>query len=149
VLDPRVAYLMVNLLESVINNGTGAGARSRGFTLPAAGKTGTSHDGWFAGFTSNLLAIAWVGYDDDRELKLPGADSALPIWTEFMKLATQYPAYRDAKPFDPPPGVVCGARAEYPPPFPAAMKRFRCTTSTLSRELNRGGKRPTRAAVGS
>jgi penicillin-binding protein 1B len=106
VLDPRVAYLMVDLLESVINNGTAAGARSRGFTLPAAGKTGTSHDGWFAGFTSNLLAIAWVGYDDDRELKLPGADSALPIWTEFMKRATQYPAYRDAKPFDPPPGVV-------------------------------------------
>ncbi len=106
VLDPRVAYLMVNLMESVINNGTGAGARSRGFTLPAAGKTGTSHDGWFAGFTSNLLAIAWVGYDDDRELNLPGADSALPIWTTFMKQATQYPAYRDAKPFDPPPGVV-------------------------------------------
>ena len=50
VLDPRVAYLMVNLMESVINNGTGAGARSRGFSLPAAGKTGTSHDGWFAGF---------------------------------------------------------------------------------------------------
>ncbi len=106
VLDPRVAYLMVNLMESVINNGTGAGARSRGFTLPAAGKTGTSHDGWFAGFTSNLLAIAWVGYDDDRELNLPGADSALPIWTSFMKSATQYPAYRDAKPFDPPPGVI-------------------------------------------
>ena len=106
VLDPRVAYLMVNLMESVINNGTGAGARSRGFTLPAAGKTGTSHDGWFAGFTSNLLAIAWVGYDDDRELKLPGADSALPIWTDFMKLATKYPAYSDAKAFDPPPGVV-------------------------------------------
>ena len=106
VLDPRVAYLIVNLMESVINNGTGAGARSRGFTLPAAGKTGTSHDGWFAGFTSNLLAIAWVGYDDDRELKLPGADSALPIWTDFMKLATKYPSYSDAKPFDPPPGVV-------------------------------------------
>ncbi len=106
VLDPRVAFLMVNLLESVINNGTGAGARSRGFSLPAAGKTGTSHDGWFAGFTSNLLAIAWVGYDDDRNLELTGADSALPIWTEFMKLATQYPDYRDAKPFDPPPGVV-------------------------------------------
>ena len=71
VLDPRVAYLMVNLLESVINNGTGAGARSRGFTLPAAGKTGTSHDGWFAGFTSNLLAVAWVGYDDDRRTEPP------------------------------------------------------------------------------
>jgi penicillin-binding protein 1B len=106
VLDPRVAYLMVNMLESVINNGTGAGARTRGFTLPAAGKTGTSHDGWFAGFTSNLLAIAWVGYDDDRELKLPGADSALPIWTEFMKRATLDPAYGDAKPFQAPPGVL-------------------------------------------
>ena len=47
-----------------------------------------------------------MGYDDDRELKLPGADSALPIWTEFMKRATQYPAYRDAKPFEPPPGIV-------------------------------------------
>ncbi|MFZ0960647.1 MAG: PBP1A family penicillin-binding protein [Terriglobia bacterium] len=106
VLDPRVAYLMVTLLESVINNGTAAGARSRGFTLPAAGKTGTSHDGWFAGFTSNLLAIAWVGYDDDRELKLEGANSALPIWTEFMMRATQYPAYRDVVPFEPPPGIV-------------------------------------------
>lgn len=106
VLDPRVAYLMVNLMESVINNGTGAGARTRGFTLPAAGKTGTSHDGWFAGFTSNLLAVAWVGYDDDRELKLTGADSALPIWTEFMKQATRNAAYRDAKPFEPPPGIV-------------------------------------------
>jgi penicillin-binding protein 1B len=106
VLDPRVAYLMVNLLEGVVNNGTGAGVRSRGFTLPAAGKTGTSHDGWFAGFTSNLLAVAWVGYDDDRELKLPGASSGLPIWAEFMKLATQNPAYRDAKPFDAPPGIV-------------------------------------------
>jgi penicillin-binding protein 1B len=106
VLDPRVAYLMVNLLESVVNNGTGAGARARGFTLPAAGKTGTSHDGWFAGFTSNLLAVAWVGYDDDRDVKLPGADSALPIWTEFMKRATQYSNYRDARPFEPPPGIV-------------------------------------------
>ena len=106
VLDPRVAYLMVNLMESVIDNGTGAGARTRGFTLPAAGKTGTSHDGWFAGFTSNLLAVAWVGYDDDRELNLTGADSALPIWTEFMKRATQYPAYSDAKPFEAPPGIV-------------------------------------------
>jgi penicillin-binding protein 1B len=106
VLDPRVAYLMVNLLESVVNNGTAAGVRSRGFTLPAAGKTGTSHDGWFAGFTSNLLAVVWVGYDDDRELRLTGAASALPIWTEFMKSAAQIPAYRDAQPFEAPPGVV-------------------------------------------
>ncbi|MBZ5563592.1 MAG: PBP1A family penicillin-binding protein [Acidobacteriia bacterium] len=106
VLDPRVAFLMVSLMESVINNGTGAGARSRGFTAPAAGKTGTSHDGWFAGFTSNLLTVAWVGYDDDRELKLAGASSALPVWTEFMKRAVELTAYHDVQDFVPPPGIV-------------------------------------------
>jgi penicillin-binding protein 1B len=106
VLDPRVAYLMVNLMESVINNGTAAGVRSRGFALPAAGKTGTSHDGWFAGFTSNLLTVVWVGYDDNRELDLPGASSALPVWTAFMKRATALPSYKRVAPFDAPPGVV-------------------------------------------
>src|SRR5207249_7068285 len=106
VLDPRVSYLMVNLLESVINNGTGYLARARGFTLPAAGKTGTSHDGWFAGFTSNLLAVVWVGYDDDRELKLSGASSALPVWTDFMKRTAQLSTYRNAEDFSPPTGIV-------------------------------------------
>jgi penicillin-binding protein 1B len=106
VLDPRVAYLMVNLMESVVNNGTAAGVRSRGFTLPAAGKTGTSHDGWFAGFTSNLLAVVWVGYDDDRQLNLSGASSALPVWAAFMKRATETPSYKRAAPFEPPAGIV-------------------------------------------
>jgi penicillin-binding protein 1B len=106
VLDPRINYLMVSLMQSVINNGTGYGVRARGFTLPAAGKTGTSHDGWFAGFTSNLLAVVWVGYDDDRELNLEGARSALPIWTEFMKRGTRLPGYEDVVPFLAPPGIV-------------------------------------------
>jgi penicillin-binding protein 1B len=106
VLDPRVTYLMVSLLQSVINSGTGAGVRSRGFSLPAAGKTGTSHDGWFVGFTPDLLAAVWVGYDDDRELHLSGAYSALPIWAEFMKRAAEIPAYRREDPFGAPPGVV-------------------------------------------
>ena len=106
VLDPRVAYLMVNLMEEVMRSGTGAGVRSRGFILPAAGKTGTSHDGWFAGFTSELLTVVWVGYDDNRELKLEGAHSALPVWTAFMKRAHQFRAYRRSKPFEAPAGVV-------------------------------------------
>ncbi len=106
VLDPRVSYLMVNLLQSVINNGTAYPARARGFTLPAAGKTGTSHDGWFAGFTTNLLAVVWVGYDDARELNLAGASSALPIWTNFMKSATKLPAYQNVQPFPMPSGIV-------------------------------------------
>ena len=97
---------MVNLLESVINNGSGYPARARGFTLPAAGKTGTSHDGWFAGFTSNLLAVVWVGYDDDRQLGLAGGSSALLLWTDFMKAAAKLPAYQNVQPFPMPAGIV-------------------------------------------
>lgn len=106
VLDARVAYLTDSLMQSVIDHGTGAGVRTRGFYLPAAGKTGTTHDGWFAGFTSNLLAVAWVGYDDNRDLKLYGATSALPVWTDFMKAATQLPDFNNVQAFDPPLGVV-------------------------------------------
>ncbi|HVW86637.1 MAG TPA: penicillin-binding transpeptidase domain-containing protein, partial [Bryobacteraceae bacterium] len=106
VLDPRVTYLMVSMLEEVMRTGTAAGVRSRGFTVPAAGKTGTSHDGWFAGFTSDLLCIVWVGYDDYSELNIEGAKSALPVWTEFMKRAIQLRQYSGAKEFPAPDGVV-------------------------------------------
>jgi penicillin-binding protein 1B len=105
-LDPRVAYLMTSMLEEVLRSGTGAGTRARGFHLPAAGKTGTSHDGWFAGYTSQLLAVVWVGFDDYRDLRLEGAHSALPVWTEFMKRASRMRGYRDARTFQPPSGVV-------------------------------------------
>jgi penicillin-binding protein 1B len=106
VLDPRVDYIMVNMLEEVMRSGTAAGARGLGFTVPAAGKTGTSHDGWFAGFTSELLCVVWVGFDDNRQLDLEGAHSALPIWTELMKRALLLREYRGAKPFSAPEGVV-------------------------------------------
>lgn len=106
VLDPRVNYLMVSMLEEVMRSGTAAGVRGRGFKAPAAGKTGTSHDGWFAGFTSDLLCVVWVGFDDNRELDVEGAHSALPIWTEFMKRAIQVRKYSNAKPFAAPDGVV-------------------------------------------
>lgn len=106
VLDPRVAYLMVNMMEEVLRSGTGAGVRARGFALPAAGKTGTSRDGWFAGFTTRLECVVWVGYDDGHDLKLEGAHSALPIWTEFMKRAARLPAYRNAPDFKQPGGIV-------------------------------------------
>jgi penicillin-binding protein 1B len=106
VLDPRVAYMMVELMEEVMRSGTAAGTRSRGFTLPAAGKTGTSRDGWFAGFTSKLICIVWVGFDDNRDISLEGAKSALPVWTEFMKRAHKYREYRGVQEFQPPEGVV-------------------------------------------
>jgi penicillin-binding protein 1B len=106
VLDPRVAYVTTHMMEEVLNSGTAVRVRSLGFTSPAAGKTGTSHDGWFAGYTDNLLCIVWVGFDDYSDLGLEGAHSAAPIWAAFMKKASTLRQYRDAKPFTPPPGIV-------------------------------------------
>jgi penicillin-binding protein 1B len=106
VLDPRIAAVMTNMLEGVMNFGTAAAVRTRGFSAPAAGKTGTSHDGWFAGYTSNLLCIVWVGYDDYSDIRLSGAQTAAPIWADFMKKAVTLPQYSGAKAFSQPEGVV-------------------------------------------
>ena len=78
------------MMRSVINEGTGAGARAAGFTLDAAGKTGTTNDlrdAWFVGFTPELLTVVWVGFDDNQPLGLSGSQAALPIWTQFMTRA--------------------------------------------------------------
>jgi len=105
VIRPQLAYLMTYLMQGVIDRGTGAGVRARGFTLPAAGKTGTSRDGWFAGYTKDLLVIAWVGFDDNRDLNLEGSRSALPIWAEFMLRAYKiHPASKKMN-FNPAPGI--------------------------------------------
>ena len=108
VLDPRVAYIVTNMLQDVLIHGTAAGARAvAGFDVPAAGKTGTSdRDGWFAGYTSELLCVVWVGFDDSRDLDIEGARSAAPIWMQFMKDALKYREYRDTKPFEAPDGIV-------------------------------------------
>ncbi|MGD0404303.1 MAG: PBP1A family penicillin-binding protein [Candidatus Acidiferrales bacterium] len=106
VLDPRVSYLVTSLMEDVINRGTGESVRSLGFTAPAAGKTGTSRDGWFAGFTSNLLCVVWIGFDDNRDLGLSGSQAAAPLWADFMKRAVALPRYQNTQPFEAPPGVM-------------------------------------------
>jgi penicillin-binding protein 1B len=105
VLDPRVAYLVDSILVDVINKGTGAQVRAKGFTLPAAGKTGTSRDGWFAGFTNNLVCVIWIGFDDNHDLGLAGGTTAAPMWADFMIKATALPGYRDVKSFEKPEGV--------------------------------------------
>jgi penicillin-binding protein 1B len=111
ILDPRVAYLTQSLLEDVMAFGTGSAARKFGFTAPAAGKTGTSHDVWFAGYSSNLLCVIWVGNDDYTDIShglthaLQGADAAAPIWAEFMNRAIKLPQYSDMKQFGAPDGV--------------------------------------------
>ena len=90
VARPETAFLVTNMMRSVINEGTGAGARAAGFSLDAAGKTGTTNDlrdAWFVGFTPELLTVVWVGLDDGQPLGLSGAQAALPIWTTFMTRA--------------------------------------------------------------
>jgi len=106
ILDARVAYLTLNMMEAVLQgNGTGAGVRGMGFTAPAAGKTGTSHDAWFAGFTSNLLCVVWVGNDDYTDVKIEGSRAAAPIWAAFMRQAVQLPQYSDTNGFAAPEGI--------------------------------------------
>ncbi|MBA2502595.1 MAG: PBP1A family penicillin-binding protein [Pyrinomonadaceae bacterium] len=94
VLRPEVAYIMTSMMKDVVNRGTAARLRARGFKWNVAGKTGTSRDGWFAGYTPNIVCIVWVGFDDNSQLGLTGAESALPIWSDFMTTAlSQHPEW--------------------------------------------------------
>src|SRR5205823_7155718 len=107
-ISDTTAFLMSTMLADVINAGTGARARGLGFTLPAAGKTGTTNDfndAWFVGFTPSLVAGVWVGFDQPRTILPNGfaAEIAVPAWAAFMKAAT-----KGDKPewFTPPPGIT-------------------------------------------
>jgi penicillin-binding protein 1B len=105
VLSPQAAFMINYLLEGVMDRGTAESARRMGFNRPAAGKTGTTNDtkdAWFVGYTPDLLAVVWVGFDNQSKLGLSGAQAALPIWTEFMKQATAGMPVSD---FLPPPGI--------------------------------------------
>jgi penicillin-binding protein 1B len=106
IAKPQTTFLVTNMMRSVLNEGTGASARSAGFTQDAAGKTGTTNDlrdAWFVGFTPELLTVVWVGFDDNQPVGLSGAKAALPIWTQFMKAAL---AGRASVPFDVPEGLA-------------------------------------------
>ncbi|HTM25662.1 MAG TPA: PBP1A family penicillin-binding protein [Vicinamibacterales bacterium] len=97
-ISKESAFLMSSMLADVITAGTAYRARQAGFTLPAAGKTGTTNDfvdAWFVGFTPHLLTGVWVGFDRPKTIVRNGfaADLAVPIWTAFMK-----PATKDDKP---------------------------------------------------
>lgn len=104
-VSPRVAYLVTSLMQGVVDRGTAHAARSAGLTFPLAGKTGTTNEGrdaWFVGFTPDLLAVVWVGFDRQDALGLSGAQAALPIWIEFMKDAY---AAKPSTSFLVPPGI--------------------------------------------
>lgn len=108
-LDPRVAYIVQNMMQEVLRSGTGAGVSRYGFNIgqfPAAGKTGTSRDGWFVGFTSRIICAVWVGFDDNRDFVLEGARSALPIWGDFMARAHKHREYQNVHALPAPDGVT-------------------------------------------
>lgn len=107
IIHPQTAYILTNMMETVLRSGTGAGVQKWGFTdSAAAGKTGTTddkRDAWFVGYTPGLLCLVWTGYDDNAPLGLEGAQAALPIWATFMRQAMRYYPQSD---FAVPPGVM-------------------------------------------
>lgn len=91
VLDAGTAFLTTSLLEGVVDRGTAVGIRARGLRGPIAGKTGTTdneYDLWFVGFTPELVAVVWVGYDEPRPIGVPSSRGALPIWADFLAEVT-------------------------------------------------------------
>jgi penicillin-binding protein 1A len=89
VLSPQTAFMITNMMESVINGGTGRGSRLMGFVEPAAGKTGTTDeytDGWFIGYTPELAVGVWTGFDRKRTMggRMTGAKASLPTWTHII-----------------------------------------------------------------
>ena len=85
VIKEHVAYMITDALMGVVKHGTAAKANGALGSVVFAGKTGTSKDGWFVGYTPNLVVVAWVGFDDNEDLRATGGDIALPLWVDFMK----------------------------------------------------------------
>ena len=105
VADENASFVLTTILEGVIDRGTGKGARAKGFTRPAAGKTGTSdsaRDAWFIGYTPTLAAGVWVGFDDNTPINITGGAAAAPLWGQFLKCSSPFMPLGD---FSPPPGV--------------------------------------------
>ena len=86
-IQASTAFIVTNMLEGVIDHGTASRARALLKNTALAGKTGTSRDGWFVGYTPNLVVAVWVGFDDNQQLGMTGGEAALPIWMDFMKSA--------------------------------------------------------------
>jgi len=105
VVSATTAYMITNMLSAVIDHGTARSARNAITGTAIAGKTGTSRDGWFVGYSPNLVCAVWIGFDDNQQLGLTGADAALPAWTDFMKNAVDLRPELGGRNFDCPEGI--------------------------------------------
>jgi penicillin-binding protein 1B len=105
-ISPQKAFIMNFMLQSVVTEGTARSLKDRGIFWPVAGKTGTTNDfrdAWFVGYTPDILALVWVGFDNGDPMLATGAAAALPIWAELMNSVPQYISETG---FKVPPGVV-------------------------------------------
>ena len=106
VIRPTTAYMITDMLSDVIDHGTAHAARGAVRKTAIAGKTGTSRDGWFVGYTPNLVVAVWIGFDDNKQLGLTGAEAALPAWTEFVKSAVELRPELGGEAFERPAGIT-------------------------------------------
>jgi penicillin-binding protein 1B len=106
VIKPTTAFMMTDMLMGVIDHGTARAARGAVRRTAVAGKTGTSRDGWFVGYTPNLVCAVWIGFDDNKQLGLTGAEAALPAWTEFVKTAVELRPELGGEKFERPAGIT-------------------------------------------
>jgi penicillin-binding protein 1B len=105
VISPTTAYMITNMLGAVVDHGTARAARGAVAGTAIAGKTGTSRDGWFVGYTPNLVCVVWIGFDDNQQLGLTGASAALPAWVEFVKAAVELKPELGGRNFECPAGI--------------------------------------------
>ncbi len=105
VISPTTAYMITNMLTAVVDQGTGRAARGAVKGTAIAGKTGTSRDGWFVGYTPNLVCVVWIGFDDNSQLGLTGAAAALPAWIDFVKSAVALRPELGGRTFECPEGI--------------------------------------------
>ncbi|MDT5062028.1 MAG: penicillin-binding protein [Acidobacteriota bacterium] len=106
VIRPTTSYMITDMLMDVIDKGTAHAARGAVKNTAIAGKTGTSRDGWFVGYTPNLVVAVWIGFDDNKQLGLTGAEAALPAWTEFVKNAVELRPDLGGEAFERPAGIT-------------------------------------------
>jgi penicillin-binding protein 1B len=106
VIKPTTAYMITDMLSDVIDHGTARAARGSVKKTAIAGKTGTSRDGWFVGYTPNLVVAVWIGFDDNKQLGLTGAEAALPAWTEFVSNAVELRPDLGGEAFNRPAGIT-------------------------------------------
>src|SRR3979411_2281166 len=105
VISPTTAYMITNMLEAVVDHGTARAARGALKGISFAAKTGTSRDGWFVGYTPNLVCVVWIGFDDNQQLGRTGAEAALPAWTDFVKAAVDLKPELGGRNFECPEGI--------------------------------------------